>query len=74
MPKSKALRVFALKPIGVGFAMMHRLSFEFTRMIAIIAVSALITAAMLMTITGSEGGRAGSLGRSDRQVGSTHSR
>jgi hypothetical protein len=59
MPKSKALRVLALEPIGVGFAMMHRLSFEFTRMIAIIAVSALISAAMLMTTTESESGEPG---------------
>jgi hypothetical protein len=59
MPKSKAHRVLVLKPIRVGFAMMHRPFFEFTRMIAIIAVSALITAAMLMTTTESESGDPG---------------
>jgi len=55
--KSKALRVLALKPKGVGFVMKHRSFFEFARLIGIVAVSALIIAATPMSE--SESGKPG---------------
>ena len=67
--KSKTLRVSALKPKGVGFAMKHRRFFEFARLIAIVAVSALITAAV--QVTGSEGGEGRSAGATVRSAAHT---
>jgi hypothetical protein len=69
MPKSKALRVLALKPIGVGFAMKHRPFFEFAWLIGIVAVSALITGAV--QVAGSEGGEGRSAGATVRSAAHT---
>jgi hypothetical protein len=67
--KSKALRVLALKPKGVGFVMKHRPFFEFARLIGIVAVSALITAAV--QVTASEGGEGRSAGATVRSAAHT---
>jgi len=67
--KSKAHRVLALKPKGVGFVMKHRPFFEFARLIGIVAVSALITAAV--QVTGSEGGEGRSAGATVRSAAHT---